>query len=124
MIIGLHHVQVNIPKGAEKPARAFYCALLGLEEIEKPKSLKPRGGFWLQVGDRQVHIGTEDGIDRAASKAHVAYEVTDIGHWRGRLAGHGIDILESIEIPGLARFEIRDPFGNRIEFLQSLPESE
>ncbi|MDQ0226474.1 catechol 2,3-dioxygenase-like lactoylglutathione lyase family enzyme [Metabacillus niabensis] len=47
MIIGLHHVQITIPKGGEKEGKNFYCHLLGLPEIEKPKSLKGRGGFWL-----------------------------------------------------------------------------
>ena len=52
--------------------------VLGLREIEKPDSLKARGGFWLQVGDRDVHVGTEDGFDRLTTKAHIAYEVEDI----------------------------------------------
>jgi len=80
MIIGLHHVQVTVPIGAEEKARQFYCGLLGLTEIEKPHSLAGRGGFWVVVGDRQVHIGTEDGVDRLKTKAHVAYQVTDVAH--------------------------------------------
>ena len=43
MIIGLHHVQITIPKGSEEQGREFYCHVLGLEEIEKPDSLKGRG---------------------------------------------------------------------------------
>ena len=41
-------------------ARAFYCGLLGLRGVEKLAVLQERGGFWLQVGDRQVHVGTEE----------------------------------------------------------------
>lgn len=121
MIVGIHHTMFCIPVGAEDEARAFYCDFLGLPEIEKPDSLKPRGGFWLQVGDRQVHVGTEHGEHRAASKVHIAYEVNDIEHWRTRLAEHGVDFLDSIPVPGMERFEFRDPFGNRIEFMQQLP---
>ncbi|MEW9032680.1 MAG: glyoxalase, partial [Planifilum fimeticola] len=62
-IVGLHHAQITIPRGAEEQAREFYCGVLGLNEIEKPASLRARGGFWLQVGDREVHVGTEDGVD-------------------------------------------------------------
>lgn len=29
-----------------------------------------------------------------------------------------IAIVESVSIPAYVRFEIRDPFGNRIEFIQ------
>ncbi len=49
MIIGLHHVQITIPQGSEEQGKAFYCQVLGLQELEKPESLKGRGGFWLQL---------------------------------------------------------------------------
>lgn len=117
-IIGLHHAQITIPKGAEEQARQFYCGVLGLSEIEKPASLRGRGGFWLHVGDREVHVGTEDGVDRHATKAHLAYEVTDLTGWRKKLEEHGISAMDSIPIPGYDRFEFRDPFGNRVEMIQ------
>ena len=116
-VLGVHHVQITVGKGQEAAARRFYCGVLGLAEIEKSEALKARGGFWLQVGDRQVHVGVEDGVDRAATKAHVAYQVDDVEAWRGRLLAEGIEILESVAIPGYARFEFRDPFGNRVEFI-------
>jgi catechol 2,3-dioxygenase-like lactoylglutathione lyase family enzyme len=119
-IVGLHHAQITIPRGDEELGRQFYCGLLGMPEIEKPDSLKGRGGFWLQVGDRQVHVGTEDGVERKKTKAHLAYQVTDLEVWRARLQARGIEILEGVPIPGYARFEIRDPFGNRLEFIQAL----
>lgn len=117
-IKGLHHAQISIPSGAEEAGRAFYCGVLGLPEIAKPEPLKPRGGFWLQVGDRQVHVATEDGVERLATKTHLAYEVDDLDAWRGRLTECGIKILESVPIPGHKRFEFRDPFGNRVEMTQ------
>ena len=120
MILGIHHVQITVPKGAEPQAKAFYCDVLGLPEVEKPASLKGRGGFWIKVGDRDVHIGTEDGVDRTKSKAHVAYEVTDVATWRSKLRSVGIEPLDSIPLEGYERFESRDPFGNRIEFIQRL----
>ena len=69
----LHHVQITIPKGEETEGRAFYCDVLGLREIDKPDSLQRRGGFWLQLGDIQIHIGVEDSVERQATKAHLAY---------------------------------------------------
>ena len=118
MIRRLHHAQITIPKGTEDEARDFYCTVLGLRETEKPDSLKGRGGFWLQLGDQQIHVGTEEGVDRARTKAHLAYEVDDIRYWQQRIQEHGIDIGDSVPIPGFERFEIRDPFGNRLEFIQ------
>jgi len=120
MIIGVHHIQITIPKGMETAARAFYCGVLGLKEVEKPESLEGRGGFWLQVGAQQVHVGTEDGVDRDATKAHIAYRVDDVDHWQRRLENQGIFIGDSVPIPGYKRFEFRDPFGNRVEMIQEL----
>lgn len=117
-IKGLHHAQISIPKGAEVAGKAFYCHVLGLPEIEKPEALQARGGFWLQVGDRQVHVGTEDDVERHATRAHLAYEVDDIDTWRAKLEEHGIKISEAVPIPGHKRFEFRDPFGNRVELTQ------
>jgi catechol 2,3-dioxygenase-like lactoylglutathione lyase family enzyme len=118
MILGIDHVQITIPVIEEAAARDFYCQLLGLREIEKPASLKGRGGFWLQVGDRPLHVGVEEGVDRHATKAHVAYAVSDLARWRQTLASRGIEILDGVPIPGYDRFEFRDPFGNRVEFIQ------
>jgi catechol 2,3-dioxygenase-like lactoylglutathione lyase family enzyme len=117
-IVGLDHVQITVPRDAERAARAFYCGLLGLAELEKPAPLKPRGGFWLAVGDRQVHVGVEDGVDRAATKAHVAYSVDDLDAWREKLSVAGICVNESVPIDGVRRFEFRDPFGNRVEMAE------
>ena len=118
MIIAIHHAQITIPKGAEDDAREFYCGLLRLAEIPKPDELAGRGGFWLEVGDRQLHVGTEDDVAREKTKAHVAYEIDDLEACRKNLAAGGVDVEDGIQIPGMRRFEFRDPFGNRIEFVE------
>ncbi|PET01735.1 glyoxalase [Bacillus cereus] len=120
MILGLHHAQITIPKGAELEGKKFHCEILGLPEKEKPESLKGRGGFWLKVGDREVHIGTEDDFDRLKTKAHIAYQVEDISYWRNALEQNAIQIIEGVPIPGFERFEFRDPFGNRVEMIQEI----
>ncbi len=120
MIIALHHVQITIPKGSEEQGKDFYCGILGLKEIEKPDSLKGRGGFWLQLGHQEVHVGTEDGFDRLLTKAHIAYQVDDIDYWKTKLVEHQIEIVESVPIPSYERFEFRDPFGNRLEIIQAI----
>ena len=45
-VTGLDHVQVAAPRGCEAEARRFYGTLLGLVEVEKPESLRGRGGVW------------------------------------------------------------------------------
>jgi catechol 2,3-dioxygenase-like lactoylglutathione lyase family enzyme len=86
--------------------------------VPKPESLQSRGGFWIQIGDFQIHVGTEDDFDRTLTKAHVAYEVEDLEGWREKLTRYGTTILDGVPIPGCNRFEFRDPFGNRVEFLE------
>jgi catechol 2,3-dioxygenase-like lactoylglutathione lyase family enzyme len=119
LITGVDHVQITIPKWQEAEARDFYCGVLGLIEIEKPDALKSRGGFWLAVGDRQVHIGVEDSVNRNATKAHVAYAVRNLASWREKLTNSGVRIEDSVAIPGCRRFEFRDPFGNRVEMVEA-----
>jgi catechol 2,3-dioxygenase-like lactoylglutathione lyase family enzyme len=82
--------------------------------------LQGRGGFWLELSAFQIHVGTEDNFDRLQTKAHLAYQVKDLEACREKLAEKGIKILEGVPIPGYKRFEFRDPFGNRIEFLQKI----
>lgn len=119
MILSIDHVQITIPHGAEFQAREFYCNFLGLQEIPKPESLIKRGGFWLQLGQQQIHIGTEE-FDRSKTKAHIAYRVSDLNCWREKLRNMNITVADGLEIPGFERFEFRDPFGNRIEFIQPI----
>ena len=116
----VHHAQITIPKEAEKAGREFYCDFLGLKEIEKPVSLQGRGGFWLELGGFQIHVGTENDFDRAQTKAHIAYQVADLAAWRAKLQDKEIKILDGVPIPGYDRFEFRAPFGNRVEFLQKI----
>lgn len=118
MITGINHIQITVPKDSEKNAKSFYCEFLGLKEIPKPENRKMNGGFWLQVGNTEVHIGLEDGIDRAKSKAHIAYSVGDLNFWKQRLTEKNIELFETLPLPNAKSFEFRDPFGNRVELIQ------
>ncbi len=118
MIERLHHVQITVPSDRELQARAFYIGALGLKEREKPDALKSRGGFWLQIAGQELHVALEDGADRSATRAHVAYQVSNLETWRLKLQAAGCVTLESVPIPGFERFETRDPFGNRLEMIR------
>ncbi len=59
-------------------------------------------------------------MGRTATKAHLAYAVTDLAWWRERLAREGVQALDAVPIPGYDRFEFRDPFGNRGEFIEAV----
>jgi catechol 2,3-dioxygenase-like lactoylglutathione lyase family enzyme len=118
MIRRLHHVKIMVPVGAESEARAFYCDLLGLREVPKPPELLGCGVFWFGLENVLVYVGTEDGVDCGVTKARLGYGVDDLGFWRTRLKAAGVPISASLPIAGHERFEVRDPFGNRIEIQQ------
>ena len=111
----LNHIQICIPVGKENEARRLYTDILGLKEIPKPKELIPNGGVWYQIADIQLHIGTENEINK--SKRHPAFEVEDLSKARELLKRNNVKIKEEIQIPGQDRFSFFDPFGNRIELL-------
>jgi catechol 2,3-dioxygenase-like lactoylglutathione lyase family enzyme len=109
-----------VPTSMEAAAVDFYENVLGLTQIDKPAALKDRGGVWFQLGGLELHLSVEEGVNRRTTKAHVAYRVADLDYWRKRMIENDVTPVESIPIPGYDRFEARDPFGNRIEFIQPL----
>ncbi len=120
--IKLNHLQLCIPKNKEEEARAFYCGILGLKEIEKPEYLRKNGGFWLHIADIELHIGAEDAINN--SKRHPAFEVTSLNAIKKALIDKGIRIKEDKPLPKYHRFSFYDPFNNRIELLEEIASEE
>jgi catechol 2,3-dioxygenase-like lactoylglutathione lyase family enzyme len=116
MITGYDHVQVAIPRDCEPVARAFYAGLLGMDELVKPPALAVRGGCWFRSGTAVLHLGVEEPF-APAGKAHPAFLVDDLDAVRSALeaAGHAC-VDASGELPGVRRFHVHDPFGNRLEF--------
>ena len=114
----INHVQVCIPRGAEPQARDFYGRLLGLREIPKPAELRESGGLWFEVADIQLHVGVEDEV--AKSKRHPAFEVEDIAGVRTFLEENGVKTRDERDAAGMRRFSLFDPFGNRIELMETI----
>jgi len=114
-IIGVNHVQVNVPSADLERAREFYIGFMGMKEIARPTTFKSNG-IWMHAGDFEMHIGLEDDVDRT-TRAHVAYEVNDIAAWRKKVSAAGYPMKEQPLIPGYDRFQFRDPFGNNIEII-------
>jgi len=115
-IMKIDHVQICIPKGAEDEARAFYSDFLGLEEIEKPDSLKASGGVWFKAGNAELHLGVEENIVK--TKSHPAFVIVKIDEVKQYLIDNGVKLKEEIQIPGRKRFSFYDPFGNRVELFE------
>jgi catechol 2,3-dioxygenase-like lactoylglutathione lyase family enzyme len=118
LYLGIDHVQLAAPPSCETAARKFYVEVLGMAELPKPAALQQRGGIWLKCGMHQVHIGVQ--VDfTPATKAHPAIRVLDMAALRVRLAAQKIELVEDDALPGVDRFYIHDPFGNRLEFVEA-----
>ncbi|MDV3222539.1 MAG: VOC family protein [Intrasporangium sp.] len=113
----LHHVQVSGPVGCEDAMRAFYGAVLGMTELEKPERLRARGGAWFRSGGVEIHVGIEEGF-RPARKAHPGIAVDDLDALAARVTAAGAPVTWDDNIAGLRRFHTSDPVGNRLEFQQ------
>jgi catechol 2,3-dioxygenase-like lactoylglutathione lyase family enzyme len=118
-VIELDHVQLAAPPGCEPEARRFFGGLLGLEELEKPESLRSRDGVWFALGGGcQLHVGVEEPF-APARKAHPAFSLpaTELEELAARLEAAGEHVEWDDSLPGVQRFYATDPWGNRLELL-------
>jgi cytidine deaminase len=117
-ISGFHHIQLAMPEGGEAEAAAFYAGVLGLRQVAKPEALQARGGAWFELGAARLHLGVQTPFS-PATKAHPALEVTSLAETIAHLGHHGIPHTSDIDLPGMIRVYIADPFGNRIELVET-----
>ena len=120
-ILGLHHVQINVPASRAVEARRFFEELLGLQQMQRPESLSNAGrnGVWYACGDNEFHVffAPDGEFTEDHSSRHPALLVDDLDDLHERLASAGVELEDAIPINGRARFFCRDPFGHRLEFL-------
>lgn len=114
----IHHVQLAMPPQREEEARTFYRDILGIPELPKPSNLAKRGGCWFERGPLRVHLGVEADF-RPARKAHPAFVVEDLAGLCERLVAAGVNVVSDEPLAGFQRVYVDDPFGNRIEFLET-----
>ncbi len=115
----IDHVQLSILPGTVDQARVFYCDILGLKEIERPAELNHIEGFWAEMGNTRLHIAVEEQV--CDTRRHPAFEVEDIEDVKSYLSQKGVKIKEDQKLPGLSRFSLMDPWGNRIELIERIP---
>ncbi len=122
-LLGIHHVDITVPKAVEGAARHFYGVILGMQEIPKPAILQKNGGAWFEAGRVELHVAVEEAaITNGQSKRHVCYLVEDLAAAEQHLRDAGIVIVDDRQpIAGWTRFYVRDPGGNRIEIAQLTP---
>lgn len=85
-----------------------------------PTPIAARAGAWYQCGVQQLHLTTEKdaSLVNKASRRHPAFRLADLEALRRRLETAGVEIIAGNRFPGQERFFVRDPWGNRLEFVE------
>lgn len=117
-MLAIDHVQMAIPPGGERAARALFVGVLGMSEEAKPEALALRGGCWFRAGRVHLHCGVESPF-QPQRKAHAAFLVNDLDGLVEKLAKAGSPTRWDESVAGRRRFSTDDPFGNRLEFILS-----
>lgn len=119
-LVSIDHVQLAMPAGGEDSARWFYGTLLGLPEIPKPEHLAKRGGCWFESPTVKIHVGVEEDF-RPAKRAHPALMVEGLRTLAQQLKDAGVELVDDEPLEGFDRVYAYDPFGNRLELLETSP---
>ena len=111
----LQHVSTPFPAGRQGDIRRFYGEVLGLSEVEVPRSLDASRLVWYSSGDgMELHFFS--GELAPGSARHFCLDVDDLAGTRGRLSEAGFEPYDDTPIPNRPRFFCRDPFDNLVEF--------
>ena len=89
--------------------------------MPKPDALVGRGGVWFALNEQQqLHVGVDEQFV-PARKAHPALAVsaTQLDRLARALTEAGVDIRWDASLPSVRRFFVDDPWGNRLELLDS-----
>ncbi|HZE28004.1 MAG TPA: VOC family protein [Terriglobales bacterium] len=127
-IVGVAHIGLRTDDLAA--ARKFYGGLLGYQEpftVDKPKA--EGGGLLLtyfKVNDHQyVEVFPELADPKQDRLSHVSFETTDAEQLRAYLASRGVKVPDKLDPmeDGNRGFEVEDPDGHTVEFIQYMPGS-
>lgn len=117
-IHSINHIQLTFPVDAEKEVRAFYGDVLGMQEIDRPPGeLRKQKTVWFRAGTAELHLA-EEGDFRAARKGHPALVTDNLDDLASRCEAGGFTVAWDQRYPGVRRFYVLDPFGNRLEIMQ------
>src|SRR5215831_1831615 len=127
-ILGVAHIGIRTEDLAA--ARKFYGSLLGYQEpftYDRPQS--EGGGLLLtyfKVNDHQyIEVFPELKDPKQDRLSHISFETSDAEQLRAYLASKGVKVPEKLEPMGDGNhgFEIPDPDGHVVEFIQYMPGS-
>jgi len=124
-IIGVSHIGLRTDDLAA--ARNFYSKILGFSEAFSLDN--PPGKLMLtyfKVNDHQfIELFPEPRDPKEGQLSHIAFETTDAEQLRAYMASRGVQVPERLDpmLDGNRGFEVKDPDGHTIEFVQLMPGS-
>ena len=98
----------------------FYERTLGLTQLEAPAVASERGIRWFSLPEgRMLHLVLNPQA-APARVGHLALRVQDVAEWKRYFQKVGVvEEAPTVELYGnVERIFVRDPSGNRIEFLK------
>ena len=118
-ILSLHHASVIVAN--VEVSRAFYCDILGLQQIDRPALGFP--GAWFQVGTQQIHLLELENPDPVRGRPehggrdrHFAFNALALAPVQDALNKAGI--VYTMSKSGRKALFFRDPDGNAIEIIE------
>ncbi len=124
-IIGVSHIGLRTDDLAA--AREFYSNILGFSEAFSLDD--PPGKMLLtyfKVNDHQfIEVFPELMDPKQDRLSHIAFETSDAEQLRAYLASRGVDVPAKLDamLDGNRGFEVKDPDGHTVEFVQLMPGS-
>jgi catechol 2,3-dioxygenase-like lactoylglutathione lyase family enzyme len=127
-IVGVAHIGLRTDDMAA--ARKFYTGVLGLQEpfsLDKPPS-EGTGLLltYFKVNDHQyVEVFPELKDPKQDRLSHISFETSDAEQMRAYLASKGVKVPDKLEpmLDGNRGFDVDDPDGHDVEFVQLMPGS-
>jgi len=124
-IVGISHIGLRTADLAA--SRKFYSSILGLGE---PFSLDDPPGklllTYFKVNDHQyIEIFPELKDAKQDRLSHISFETTDVEQLRAYLVSRGVKAPAKLDpmLDGNRGFEVKDPDGHTVEFIQYMPGS-
>ena len=124
-IIGISHIGLRTDN--LDAARMFYSKVLGFSEAFSLDD--PPGKLLLtyfKVNDHQfVEVFPEPKDPKDGQLSHIAFETTDAEQLRAYLGSRGVQVPVKLDpmLDGNRGFEVKDPDGHTLEFVQLMPGS-
>lgn len=114
-IQAINRVQLPFPPGLQQQVTHFYGELLGLTRMPVPVGEVLR---FAARGQRVDLVPTDAAPPPAPGFTPLSFEVQGLPQLRRRLIEAALEIEEHQPLPGYLRFFVRDPAGNRLEFVE------